>query len=216
MKLDTASLLIKILSCEKGLKDDTSGATHASQQTDRIQSTIPDRELLQLICRLQNLHVKARDESIISATTISQGLRLWENIDKWEGFDCDHPASLCNGEAELRWLYKSSLFIWLHLIIYPRSIDSEKLQNLVAPGMEFLGSKSVFQSPELLLFPIFFHGLGSNEEIGRQLTAEALESLRSDIDEAHLEICEATLRWCWDNYDNEVDKSWDWTNRAAS
>lgn len=206
MSFDSVSSLVEVLRARKSLRD------RNSKRLPRDTETPDAQNLTGLIHRLQTLHIQTKSESIISAETISQGVQLWQDIDNWDGLNYDSPTI----DPELTWLYKSSLFIWLHLIIYPRSMDDAKVQQLVAPGINYLKHHSESQLPAVLLLPIFFHGLGSNEKVGRQMTLLAFSHLKSDVDKTQLEICEATLTWSWNNYDKGLEKSWDWTEMLIS
>ncbi|KAJ5743999.1 hypothetical protein N7533_008869 [Penicillium manginii] len=212
MNFDARVFLFAILQARKAFEDYADERpSRGAEATRGVHTPSSNHQLSRLILRVQTLHFQAKNETTILSTTISRGVKLWQDIENWEGFD----AGTLAGDEEMKWLYQSSLFIWLHLIVYPESIETEKLQQLATPGIEHFKNLSSSQAPALLLFPIFFHGLICRKDLDRQITMEAFSKLIPGGDESHFRIFEATITWCWRNYDHGAVRSWDWTDRVS-
>ena len=189
------------------------GVNQLAAESDDTQSTIDDRQMIGLLRRIYLLHWQTEDTSAPSSTAIPQAFSLWQELKDQEASDPHRYTESDSAE----WLSLSSLFIWLHLIVYPKGVESPGVQLMVTKNLPQILRMNTQNTPNVhsLLIPLFFHGIASIQEYDREVILESFLLLEPRVYCQLLHDFKSHVLKSWRRYDEGVDRSWNWIERAA-
>ncbi|KAJ5352212.1 hypothetical protein N7452_001186 [Penicillium brevicompactum] len=189
------------------------GVNQLAAENDDTQSIIDDRQMIGLLRRIYLLHWQTEDTSTPSSTAIPQAFSLWQELKDQEASDPHQYAKSDSAE----WLCLSSLFIWLHLIVYPKGVESPGIQLMVTKNLPHILRMNTQNTPNVhsLLIPLFFHGIASIQEHDREAILESFLLLEPRIDFQLFHDFKSNVLKSWRRYDEGIDRSWNWIERAA-
>lgn len=166
-----------------------------------------EEHLLHMTRRIASLHFRSRQEGGASATAITEAVQIWNDLDNWAS-----PETLPSTDFDdFFQLYTFYLYVWLHLIIYPNSAGSDKVQGMVTRGLiileEFDGS---FEAPALLLVPTLIYGVASVQNKDMEAVYRHFIKMEGNVDHNLLRTYKKIVMWAWGRHNNDIKWSWDW------
>lgn len=168
--------------------------------------------MIDLLRRVYLLHWQTVKNPENSSTMISGAFSLWQELKEQEVVT---PCQSTKSDSE-KWLFLSSLFIWLHLIVHPEEIESQRVQSMVTNNLPHILQMSA-QSVSIvhsLLIPLFFHGITSIEDSDREIILKIILILEPRIDYHLFHAFRSEILKAWRRYDEGIERSWNWIKRA--
>ncbi|KAJ5519719.1 hypothetical protein N7463_000172 [Penicillium fimorum] len=173
---------------------------------DQTVALEEDSDLFDLIQRIYSLHCNANEELNLSPLRISEAVHIWQELDDWEQAE----PEITDEDGNLHESYKFSLFIWAYIIVHPTEVGGEKVQDAFHYAISNISEVEAYDMVPLVVIPLFFSGLVAIRPVDRDLVNEQYERVMSYTEHGNLSRSRHIVRLSWENYDNGVERSWDW------
>lgn len=170
--------------------------------------------LLDLISRVAALRSHAMADTSLSATTISQAVGIWHDLENW----CPPESMLLSEDLMYTYdAYRTALFVWLFSIIYPDNMIDERVQMMVQRGIKSLACiKPSSGSYTFLLFPLLVYGVVSIRQEDRDSVDKQFQRVEGFSRLGNIRLCQNVVHKTWESYDAGQKRSWDWVSSMQS
>ncbi|KAL2843124.1 hypothetical protein BJY01DRAFT_198257 [Aspergillus pseudoustus] len=175
-----------------------------------VSALEPGGKLFGLFQRVYALHYHSRRNTSPTATTITQAVQVWHDLDIWDP-DGDQEGGIPPEPQILLQLYKHAIFLWTYLIVHPDDIYGRKAQNTMRDILS--GIEEVREVPELgifLVIPLFFGGRAAVLAEHREAVQRGFEHLMEVFGEDEIKDPYDSVQRSWRLYDSGMQSSWDW------
>ena len=186
--------------------------TSKSSDDGRIASV--QYEVIELVSQITDLQLQVTSTSILSAPLISQSIHISKTINEKLGLGCDNNLSV--EEWPILRAYISSAFIWLHSIVHPKEISSEKIQGEARSGLDSLSAIPFSSWYSLSLFPFFLIGVNCVTRTDRQSIDTLLAKFERVRQLKYIGQSIRVIHSAWQLYDERKGEGWNWNHIVAS